>query len=164
MSDPKPGETANFVNVYDAQGTSLSTSGLFSKKLTGREWLDSDSFSFEMRAVEPADAPMPDVAVDGVVSVTLGRVNADSTGVASFGFGDITYTAADLADAAVGADGSRSKDFVYEMSEVIPDDAVNADGVSWGQATEEQKQAGGFKKDGVSYDGHRVRFLSLIHN
>lgn len=162
VSDPKPGETANFVNVYDAQGASLSTSGLFSKKLTGREWLDSDSFSFEMRAVEPADAPMPDVAVDGVVSVTLGRVNADSTGVASFGFGDITYTAADLADAAVGADGSRSKDFVYEVSEVIPDDAVNADGVSWGQATEEQKQAGGFKKDGVSYDGHRVRFAVTL--
>ena len=162
VSDSKPGETANFVNVYDAQGASLSTSGLFSKKLTGREWLDSDSFSFEMRAVEPADAPMPDVAVDGVVSVTLGRVNADSTGVASFGFGDITYTAADLADAAVGADGSRSKDFVYEVSEVIPDDAVNADGVSWGQATEEQKQAGGFKKDGVSYDGHRVRFAVTL--
>ena len=63
---------------------------------------------------------------------------------------------------AVGADGSRSKDFAYEVSEVIPDDAVNADGVSWGQATEEQKQAGGFKKDGVSYDGHRVRFAVTL--
>ena len=102
VSDPKPGETANFVNVYDAQGASLSTSGLFSKKLTGREWLDSDSFSFEMRAVEPADAPMPDVAVDGVVSVTLGKAN------------------------------------------------------------DEQKLAGGFKKDGISYDGHKARFVVTV--
>ena len=105
---------------------------------------------------------MPDVAVDGVVSVTLGKANADSSGVASFGFGDIAYTAADLDDAAVGADGSRSKDFVYEVGEVVPDDAVNADGVLWGEANDEQKLAGGFKKDGISYDGHKARFVVTV--
>ena len=40
----------------------------------------------------------------------------------------------------------------YTVSEVIPDDAVNADGVKYSQATPEQKTAGGFTYKGVTYN------------
>ena len=39
------------------------------------------------------------------------------------------------------------------MREVVPADAVNADGVRWSDATEQQRATGGFVKDDVVYDG-----------
>ena len=42
--------------------------------------------------------------------------------------------------------------YTYAISEVVPADAVNADGVTYAQATDEQKAAGGFTEAGVTYD------------
>ena len=41
----------------------------------------------------------------------------------------------------------------YIVRETVPDDAVNADNITWADATDEQRAAGGFKKDSVIYDG-----------
>ena len=40
----------------------------------------------------------------------------------------------------------------YIIREIVPDDAVNDDGITWAEATDEQKEAGGFVKDQVLYD------------
>lgn len=41
---------------------------------------------------------------------------------------------------------------VYTIREVVPDEAVNSEGVTWKDATDDQKAAGGFSLDGVVYD------------
>jgi hypothetical protein len=41
----------------------------------------------------------------------------------------------------------------YIIREVVPGDAKNAEGITWDDATEEQRASGGFVKDDVSYDG-----------
>ena len=40
----------------------------------------------------------------------------------------------------------------YIIREVVPDDAVNADNITWADATPAQRAAGGFVKDSVVYD------------
>ncbi len=40
----------------------------------------------------------------------------------------------------------------YTIREVVPDEAVNSEGVTWKDASDDQKAAGGFSLDGVVYD------------
>lgn len=132
----------DFVNVYKPQDATASVDGLFSKTLAGRDWRPGDEFVFEMRPdAHSAGAPLPGGAIDAATAT----VTADNA--ASFGFGSITYTQADLA-------GVQERVFGYDVREVVPGDAQNADGVVWADATDEQKAAGGFVKNGITYDGH----------
>ncbi|MGN0035298.1 MAG: Spy0128 family protein, partial [Coriobacteriales bacterium] len=118
-------EAATFTNTYQAQETSAEISG--TKTLNGGT-LEKDAFRFQISATgENADiTPMP----------TETTVSNDANG--NFAFAPITYT-------EPGA-------YTYAVSEVVPTDAVNADGVTYAQATDEQKAAGGFAKNGVTYD------------
>ncbi|MDO4591163.1 MAG: FctA domain-containing protein [Slackia sp.] len=161
VSKPDADTGAHFSNVYESKGGSVSTDGLFGKELIGRDWRDGDAFSFEMRAADPVDAPMPDGAIDGSI---VAQATADDVhdGLASFGFGSIAYTLDDLRGVEADANGARSKDFVYEVGEIVPADAVNAAGVLYEGATAEQKAAGGFAKAGVVYDGHTARLTVRV--
>ena len=95
----------SFVNKYRAQDVSFDTANAQLKKiLEGRDWLDSDSFTFNLKALTDG-APMPDGAVDGVATATVTKANAEN-----FGFGNITYTSEML-------QGAPSKTFKYEVSE-----------------------------------------------
>lgn len=95
----------SFVNKYRAQDVSFDTATAQLKKiLKGRDWLDSDSFTFNLKALTDG-APMPDGAVDGVATATVTKANAEN-----FGFGNITYTSEML-------QGAPSKTFKYEVSE-----------------------------------------------
>lgn len=95
----------SFVNKYRAQDVSFDTANAQLKKiLEGRDWLDSDSFTFNLKALTDG-APMPDGAVDGVATATVTKANAEN-----FGFGSITYTSDML-------QGAPSKTFKYEVSE-----------------------------------------------
>lgn len=95
----------SFMNTYRAQDVSFDTANAQLKKiLEGRDWLDSDSFTFNLKALTDG-APMPDGAVDGVATATVTKANAEN-----FGFGNITYTSEML-------QGAPSKTFKYEVSE-----------------------------------------------
>lgn len=95
----------SFVNKYRAQDVSFDTANAQLKKiLEGRDWLDSDSFTFNLKALTDG-APMPEGAVDGVATATVTKANAEN-----FGFGSITYTFDML-------QGAPSKTFKYEVSE-----------------------------------------------
>ena len=65
----------------------------------------------------------------------------------SVAFGLIKYNTSD--------DGKK---YTYYIQEKVPADAVNAEGVTWENATVEQKAAGGFSKKGYTYDSskHKV--------
>lgn len=93
-----------FDNSYTAQPTTASLSA--TKELTGRDWTDSDSFTFDLKAIT-ADAPMPDV--------TEGTATKETQTVT---FGDITF--------------AQAGTYQYEITERLPkgiqDDDPNADG------------------------------------
>lgn len=105
VDDEQNTSLVSFVNKYRAQDVSFDTANAQLKKiLEGRDWLDSDSFTFNLKALTDG-APMPEGAVDGAATATVTKANAEN-----FGFGNITYTSDML-------QGAPSKTFKYEVSE-----------------------------------------------
>ena len=67
--------------------------------------------------------------------------------------GDIRFGSANIsADEMLACDQGHPSVYRYIIREIVPDDAVNDDGITWAEATDEQKEAGGFVKDQVLYD------------
>lgn len=129
------GATAAFTNTYGTatEGRDVSTAGLFTKTLKGRDWAEGDSFQFTLTA--EGGAPMPEGSAGGskTVSVTAAAGTKAGTKVA-FDFGSIRYTLNDIKDAGfaeVGGKRVRAKTFTYAVSEVRPDDGPAIAGVSY---------------------------------
>ena len=94
--------SVRFNNSYEAAATDpVNITDGFNKVLTGREWKDSDSFTFTLKA-QTDGAPMPDPA-----TVTVGKKNVKN-GKAPIDFGNITFTKAGV--------------YKYEVKENIPQD------------------------------------------
>ncbi|MDO5790937.1 MAG: FctA domain-containing protein, partial [Coriobacteriia bacterium] len=110
-----------FVNGYQATPTSYdtATAGL-SKVLEGRDWIDSDEFTFELKALDGGPLPK-DSADNDVTTVTVTKANAES-----FGFGAITFTS-DM----VKAEPDHKRTFTYEVREVVPTDGHKLPGIQY---------------------------------
>ncbi len=129
------GATAAFTNTYGTatEGRDVSTAGLFTKTLEGRDWAEGDSFQFALTG--EGGAPMPDGSADGskTVSVTAAAGTKAGDRVA-FDFGPIRYTLDDIRDAGfaeVGGKRVRAKTFTYTVREVKPDDGSAIAGVAY---------------------------------
>lgn len=129
------GATAAFTNTYGTatEGRDVSTAGLFTKTLEGRDWAEGDSFQFTLTA--EGGAPMPEGSAGGskTVSVTAAAGTKAGTKVA-FDFGSIRYTLNDIKDAGfaeVGGKRVRAKTFTYTVREAKPDDGSAIAGVSY---------------------------------
>lgn len=161
LTHPEAAQVAAFENRYEpAQAVIEDTTGVLplTKKLSGRGWLDGDEFEFALTAKSlngktDADSlakiPMPEDARAVVTKdsaphydSTTGAV-PDAT-IKDFGFKDIIYT-------QVGT-------YVYEVREVVPDDATNPDvpGKTYGQASADERAKAGWTKGGVTYDSAAV--------
>lgn len=119
------GQTAN-VSITNAYESTGSVQLRASKALTGRA-LANKQFSFQVLDEDGKALRSASCKADGSVA-----------------FGLIKYDASD--------DG---KTYTYYIQEKVPADAVNAEGVTWEAATDEQKAAGGFSKKGYAYDSSR---------
>ena len=84
----------------------------------------SDSFSF---AIEPQDgAPAPEQGTATLVQRT------DKAGAkVSFGFGGINFTFDNIRDVDPAADGTRTKEFRYIVTENVPADADKIAGITY---------------------------------
>lgn len=129
------GATAAFTNTYGTatEGRDVSTAGLFTKTLKGRDWAEGDSFQFALTGED--GAPMPEGSADGskTVSVTAAAVTKAGDKVA-FDFGSIRYTLNDIKDAGfaeVGGKRVHTKTFTYKVREVRPDDGSAVAGVDY---------------------------------
>ena len=113
--------TVAFVNGYQATPTSYDTAAAgLNKVLEGRDWIDSDEFTFELKALD--DGPLPkDAAGNDVTSVTVTKANAEG-----FGFGAITFTS-DM----VKAEPDHKRTFTYEVREVVPADGHKLPGIQY---------------------------------
>lgn len=114
-------EPVAFVNGYQATPTSYdtATAGL-SKVLEGRDWIDSDEFTFELKALDGGPLPK-DAAGNDVTSATVTKANAEG-----FGFGAITFTS-DM----VKAEPDHKRTFTYEVREVVPADGHKLPGIQY---------------------------------
>lgn len=129
------GATVAFTNTYGTatEGRDVSTAGLFTKTLEGRDWAEGDSFQFALAG--EGGAPMPEGSADGskTVSVTAAAGTKAGDRVA-FDFGSIRYTLDDIKDAEfaeVGGKRVRAKTFTYTVREVRPDDGSAIAGVAY---------------------------------
>ena len=129
------GATVAFTNTYGTatEGRDVSTAGLFTKTLKGRDWAEGDSFQFALAGED--GAPMPEGSADGskTVSVTAAAGTKAGDRVA-FDFGPIRYTLDDIKDAGfaeVGGKRVRAKTFTYTVREVRPDDGSAIAGVAY---------------------------------
>ena len=118
--DPATNPVA-FVNGYQATPTSYdtATAGL-SKVLEGRDWIDSDNFTFELKALDGGPLPK-DSAGNDVAYATVTKANAEG-----FGFGAITFTS-DM----VKAEPDHKRTFTYEVREVVPADGHKLPGIQY---------------------------------
>lgn len=108
--------TVAFTNIYKPADVGFATTNFgLNKILEGRDWTESDSFSFSIVA-ETQGAPMPS---DGATTTVRSTSVKDGEAVA-FDFGNITFTADDM---VVDGSAVTSKTFVYTVSETVPDPA-----------------------------------------
>lgn len=128
------GATVAFANTYGtaAEGRDVSTVGLFTKTLKGRDWAEGDSFQFTLTGED--GAPMPEGAADGSKTVSVNAAGTKAGEKVAFDFGAIRYTLDDIKGAGfaeVGGKRVRAKTFTYAVSEVRPDDGPAIAGVSY---------------------------------
>ena len=128
------GATVAFTNTYGtaAEGRDVSTAGLFTKTLKGRDWAEGDSFQFTLTGED--DAPMPEGSSDGSKTVSVTAAGTKAGDKAAFDFGTIRYTLDDIKDAGfaeVGGKRVRAKTFTYTVREVRPADGSAIAGVTY---------------------------------
>ena len=110
-----------FVNGYQATPTSYDTATVgLNKVLEGRDWIDTDEFTFELKALDGGPLPK-DAAGNDVTNVTVAKANAES-----FGFGKIEFTS-DM----VKAEPDHKHTFTYEVREVVPADGHKLPGIQY---------------------------------
>ena len=108
--------TVAFANAYKPANVDFATTNFgLNKVLEGRDWIESDSFSFEITA-ETQGAPMP----SGGETATVRPTSAKDGEAVAFDFGNITFTASDM---LVDGGAVTSKTFVYTVSETVPNPA-----------------------------------------
>lgn len=129
------GATVAFTNTYGTatEGRDVSTAGLFTKTLKGRDWAEGDNFRFALTGED--GAPMPEGSADGCKTVSVTAAAGTKAGDrVAFDFGSIRYTLNDIKDAGfaeVGGKRVRAKTFTYTVREVRPDDGSAIAGVAY---------------------------------
>ena len=128
------GATVAFTNTYGTatEGRDVSTAGLFTKTLKGRDWAEGDSFQFMLAGKD--GAPMPEGSADGSKTVSVTAAGTKAGDRVAFDFGPIRYTLDDIKDAEfaeVGGKRVRAKTFTYTAREVRPDDGSAIAGVAY---------------------------------
>ena len=113
-----------FENSYNAEPATFSIDDHwdFQKVIDGRDWLDTDSFRFLIAA--SGDTPLPETGVEStdprgrIITLENQGGTADGSPV-SFDFGTVSFDFDDMkTGATVAPDGSRSKTFTYNISEL----------------------------------------------
>ena len=128
------GATVAFTNTYGTatEGRDVSTAGLFTKTLKGRDWAEGDSFQFALAG--EGGAPMPEGSADGSKTVSVTAAGTKAGDRVAFDFGSIRYTLDDIKDAEfaeIGGKRVRAKTFTYTVREARPDDGSAIAGVAY---------------------------------
>lgn len=145
----KKTDTYTFTNTYTVEPVTLPGQENLpvSKTLSGLSWDYAPEFNFTLAA---GDEATTQAVNDGAVTITSGSttvskddVTQGTTGTAYFG------------DDKTGITFTKPGDYVFTVSEIIPDSATNPgvnDGATqYKDATAEQKAMAGWQLDGITY-------------
>ena len=114
---------ATFKNTYRVTPLETELDFGLSKAIDGRDWTDTDEFSFTISPAEGTDAPLPDPA-----TVTVSKKNADDNGIAAIKFGKIRYTAAGTYKYEIRENAGNAAGMTYDEHAATAEVTVTEDG------------------------------------
>lgn len=114
---------ATFKNAYSVTPLETEVDFDLSKAIDGRDWTDTDEFSFTISPAEGTDAPLPDPA-----TVTVSKKNADDNGIAAIKFGKIRYTAAGTYKYEIRENAGNAAGMTYDEHAATAEVTVTEDG------------------------------------
>lgn len=132
----KDATAATFKNTYSVTPTDADLDFDLSKAIDGRDWTDSDEFSFTITAAE--GTPLPDPA-----TVTVNRHDAKD-GIAAVKFGKIRYTAAGTYTYEIRENAGNAAGMAYDGHVATAEVTVTEDGEGKLTANVTKKENGRF--------------------
>ena len=114
---------ATFKNTHSVTPLETEVDFDLSKAIDGRDWTDTDEFSFTISPAEGTDAPLPDPA-----TVTVSKKNADDNGIAAIKFGKIRYTAAGTYKYEIRENAGNAAGMTYDEHTATAEVTVTEDG------------------------------------
>lgn len=132
----KDAKTATFKNTYSVTPTDADLDFDLSKAIDGRDWTDSDKFSFTITA--PEGTPLPDPA-----TVTVSKKDAKD-GIAVIKFGKIRYTAAGTYKYEIRENAGNTVGMTYDSHVATAEVTVTEDGAGNLTANVTKKENGRF--------------------
>ena len=130
-------EPAEFKNSYSVTPIDAELDFDLSKAIDGRDWTDSDKFSFTITA--PEGTPLPDPA-----TVTVSKKSVDDNGVAAIKFGKIHYTAAGTYKYEIRENAGNAAGMAYDARVATAEVTVTEDGEGNLTANVTKKESGRF--------------------
>lgn len=132
----KDAKTATFKNTYSVTPTDADLDFDLSKAIDGRDWTDSDEFSFTITAAE--GTPLPDPA-----TVTVNKHDAKD-GIAAVKFGKIRYTAAGTYTYEIRENAGNAAGMAYDGHVATAEVTVTENGEGKLTANVTKKESGRF--------------------
>ena len=129
-------EPAEFKNSYSVTPLDAELDFDLSRAIDGRDWTDSDKFSFTITA--PEGTPLPDPA-----TVTVSKKDAKD-GIAAIKFGKIHYTAAGTYKYEIRENAGNAAGMAYDARVATAEVAVTEDGEGDLTANVTKKESGRF--------------------
>lgn len=133
LKDTKPAE---FKNTYSVTPLDAELDFGLSKAIDGRDWTDSDKFSFTIAA--PEGTPLPDPA-----TVTVSKKDA-TDGIAAIKFGKIHYTAAGTYKYEIRENAGSAAGMTYDGHVATAEVTVTENGEGKLTANVTKKESGRF--------------------
>lgn len=132
----KDAEAATFNNTYSVAPIDPTLDFGLSKAIDGRDWMDSDKFSFTITA--PEGTPLPDPA-----TVTVSKEDAKD-GIAAIKFGKIRYTAAGTYKYEIRESAGNAAGMTYDSHVATAEVTVTENGEGVLTANVTKKENGRF--------------------
>lgn len=129
---------ATFENTYHVDPLDADLDFGLSKAINGRDWKDSDEFSFTISPAEGTDAPLPDPA-----TVTVSKKDVQD-GIAAIKFGKIRYTAAGTYKYEIRENAGNAAGMTYDGHVATAEVTVTEDGEGNLTANVTKKENGRF--------------------
>lgn len=136
LKDAKDATAATFKNTYSVTPLDAELDFDLSKAIDGRDWTDSDEFSFTITAAE--GTPLPDPA-----TVTVNKHDAKD-GIAAVKFGKIRYTAAGTYTYEIRENAGNAAGMAYDGHVATAEVTVTEDGEGKLTANVTKKENGRF--------------------
>lgn len=136
LKDAKGATSATFENSYSVTPADADLDFGLSKAIDGRDWTDSDEFSFTITAAE--GTPLPDPA-----TVTVNKHDAKD-GIAAVKFGKIRYTAAGTYTYEIRENAGNAAGMAYDGHVATAEVTVTEDGEGKLTANVTKKENGRF--------------------